>query len=202
MAFIAGKPLIPISATGGAAQESWKHYKQDLRLRLQPTSEDLADLEDKNILAWSVSACLRILKNVLSPRCFVAMPFSHHPVPQAAKAIKDIVKERGYQIMGLERKTGSTNIVEDIWDSIHHCDIAIIDLTDHRPNVYYEMGIAHTLNKRHILLVHSKDGTIPADIPFDIRVHQIFPYRNLRSLKEHLKAQLPLAGLNLRPKNG
>lgn len=202
LAYIAGKPLIPISATGGAAQKSWHDYQRDLVLRLHPTGEELACLGDNTNLSGSVSACLSILKRVLLPRCFVAMSFSDHPLALAFETILGVVKECGYQAVRVDRETFSGSIVEEVWDSIHHCDVAIIDLTAHRPNVYYEMGIAHALNKPTILVVHSEDGTVPGDIPFDIRVQRILPYGTTQSLRAHLKAQLPVVGAQHRPRHG
>jgi len=88
----------------------------------------------------------------------------------------------------------SGDIIEAIWDSIRHCDLSIVHLTGHRPNVYYEMGIAHAPSKPTLLVVYSADGTVPDNIPFDIRVQRILPYGTTQSLRAHLKAQLPIVG--------
>jgi hypothetical protein len=204
LAYVAGKPLIPISATGGAAQKSWLDYRHDLELRLHPTVEELSCFNENGAnpdLSRIVDACLSILKRVLLPRCFVAMPFSDHPLANAFETILGVVKDCCYQAVRVDRETFSGSIVEEVWDSIHHCDVAIIDLTDHRPNVYYEMGIAHALNKPTILVMHSEDGTVPGNIPFDIRVQRILPYGTTQSLRAHLKAQLPVVVTQHRPRH-
>jgi len=49
----------------------------------------------------------------------------------------------------------------------------VCDCTDRNPNVFYEIGIAHTLGREVVLL--SQNG---ADIPFDLRHLRYIPYLN------------------------
>lgn len=58
-------------------------------------------------------------------------------------------------------------IVQNLWDA----DYIVADLTRCNPNVYYELGIAHTLNKRTIRV--SQDVS---NIPFDIRPYVVLSY--------------------------
>ena len=203
LAYIAGKPLIPIPSTGGAAMSAWQDYEPELRSRLNTSDSEIADLNDSEVLSQGVTACLGILRRVLLPRCFVAMPFiQRHPVPNAYETISNVVKSKGYQVVRVDQEKFSGSIVEEVWDAIHHCDLAVVDLTAHRPNVYYEMGIAHALGKPTLLLVHSEDGNVPDDIPFDIRVQRILPYGTAQSLAAHLDTQVPTAGEILQTPRG
>jgi nucleoside 2-deoxyribosyltransferase len=54
--------------------------------------------------------------------------------------------------------------ISDVWDAINHAQVLIADCTDRNPNVFYELGVAHTLGKPVIQIAQSKD-----DIPFDVR---------------------------------
>lgn len=198
LAYIAGKPIILLPSTGGAARKCWEDYKPDLLARLNLSNDELSALNDETNLSRGVSACICILQRVLLPRCFVAMPFSDHPEPNAYDIISSVAKEHGYQVVRVDREKFSGSIVEEVWHSIQHCDLAVVDLTEHRPNVYYEMGIAHALNKPTLLLVFSENGCVPDDIPFDIRVQRILPYGTTQSLRGHLKAQLPIVGTHRR----
>lgn len=66
------------------------------------------------------------------------------------------------------------NIIQDIVVGIAEADIIIADLTGLNPNVFYELGIAHTMDKKTIVITQNID-----DLPFDIQ-----PYRaNQYSLK-------------------
>lgn len=55
------------------------------------------------------------------------------------------------------------HIIEDIVSLICRASVVICDLTDRNANVFYEMGIAHTLGKDVIMVAQSKN-----DIPFDV----------------------------------
>ncbi len=55
-------------------------------------------------------------------------------------------------------------VVEDIWDSICGARVVVVDVTGRNPNVFYELGICHTLGKECIVITQDK-----ADVPFDIR---------------------------------
>lgn len=194
LAYIANKPLIPMPSMGGAANSCWENYRPELIQRLKPSDQELAGLEDRSNLHNGVSACLTILQRVLRPRCFIAMPFEEHPLPGVFENIKSVAETRGYQVVRVDHERFSGNVVEEVWDSIRHCDIAIVDLTGHRPNVYYEMGIAHALNKPTLLLAYNEKGVVPDDIPFDIRVQRILAYGTTQTLRSHLSSQLPLVG--------
>lgn len=55
-------------------------------------------------------------------------------------------------------------IIEDIWKNINEAKIIIAELTGRNPNVFYEVGIAHTVGKEVILISQIMD-----DVPFDLR---------------------------------
>jgi len=77
------------------------------------------------------------------------------------------------------------DIVEDIWSEILTAKIIIADITARNPNVFYELGIAHTLGKDVILLTQSVD-----DIPFDLNRYRHIIYQDNFDGYETLKAQL------------
>ncbi len=80
---------------------------------------------------------------------------------------------------------GNKPIIEDIWKSINEAKIVIAELTDRNPNVFYEVGIAHTIGKEVILITQSMD-----DVPFDLKhlrciVYEYTP-RGCKMLEENL----------------
>lgn len=192
LAFIAGKPVIPMPATGGAALEGWMEYEQELVERLHLTQDEIAALNDSHNIHRAVSACLNILTRVLRPQCFVAMPLAH-PLPGVYGAIRTAAEDKGYQAIRVDQDSVSGNIIESIWGYIRHSDLVVADLTDANPNVCYEAGISHALGKTTLLTVFSPDGKVPDYIPFDLRVMTIFPYEVIESLRALLKLRLPSA---------
>ena len=63
------------------------------------------------------------------------------------------------------------NIIKDIVVGIAEADIIIVDLTGLNPNVFYELGIAHAMDKKTIIITQNID-----DLPFDIRSYRANQY--------------------------
>lgn len=64
-------------------------------------------------------------------------------------------------------------IIQDIVSLIDRSRVVICDCTGRNPNVFYEIGIAHTLGREVILITQNA-----ADIPFDLRHLRYVPYLN------------------------
>ena len=56
------------------------------------------------------------------------------------------------------------NILADIIPPIYYADIVIADLTGLNPNVMYELGIAHSFNKKTIMITRDELGCLPFDL--------------------------------------
>ena len=63
-------------------------------------------------------------------------------------------------------------ITADIWKMINAAQIVIADITVHNANVFYELGIAHTLGK-NVIITKAHGGAKP---PFDIQMWRYFEY--------------------------
>ncbi len=64
------------------------------------------------------------------------------------------------------------NILRDIIEPIYYADVVIADLTGLNANVMYELGIAHTLNKKTIVI--TKDEL--SKLPFDLKQYRAKDY--------------------------
>lgn len=188
LGYAAERPLVPLLAAGGTAAEVWEDYRGDLLLRARADERDERGLRDRAI---AVATCLSVLRRVLRPRCFVAMRFTDHPVANAFETIRAVGEDLGFQIVRIDQENVAGSIVDGIWDSIRQSDVAIVDLTDHRPNVYYELGICHALGKPCVMTVYNRDGRVPDDIPFDIRARQVRAYGTTDSLATQLREAIP-----------
>lgn len=107
---------------------------------------------------------------------FVIMPFTEHWSKDVwEQAISVAVKEMGMNPVRADNLYGP-NIMEDIWTGILQSSIVICDTTNRNPNVFYELGIAHTLGKKIILLTQDVD-----DIPFDLQAYRHVVYETTMS---------------------
>jgi hypothetical protein len=146
--------------------------------------------------------------------CFIVMPFSDEDLQVVYEDfVKPTVIAEGFQCERGDDVFGSNVVMDDILSSIETCDMVIADLTRKNANVFYEVGIAHTLKKPVLLLAQSIE-----DVPFDLRHRRILLYEynprgckklertlpdNLKAMERDRKqgAQVPKKGRKARAKS-
>lgn len=120
-----------------------------------------------------------------TPSAFALMPFKpRREFEEVFNALK-----RGFRLsrpkLNLKNAgepTRASPITQDILEGIRSADLVVADMTGRNANVFYELGVAHVLHpNRHVMLITRS----MRDVPFDLRVFRIFPYRlrDLRSLE-------------------
>ena len=100
-------------------------------------------------------------------------------------AIEDVFKDFGIDAKAVNDMQHEEAITERILSEIETREFLIADLTFERPNVYYEIGYAHALNKRVILV--RKKGT---KLHFDVAHRNCPEYENTTALRKLLKERL------------
>lgn len=190
LAFVANKPVIPIPCTGGTAEDRWDKYEKELVSRLNASTSQVESLKQTTNAAQAIDTCIELLHGVLRPRCFVAMPFTNHPLDDAFVAIREAIERHGYQAVRIDRETFIGNVVEAIWNEIRQCDAVVADITNSNPNVFYELGIAHSLDKPTVLVVFDPNDGTPIEVPFNISVQRVLPYATRDVLKNKVSEHL------------
>lgn len=76
-------------------------------------------------------------------------------------------------------------VIDDIWRLTNEARIVVAELTGRNPNVFYETGLAHAINKEVILITQSSD-----DVPFDLRHRRYIRYQNTPEGIEQFKVDL------------
>lgn len=117
--------------------------------------------------------------------CFIIMPFTDKLNPIYESIIKPVIKDLKLECLRADEIFTSKPIIEDIWDNIKKARFLIADLTERNPNVFYELGLAHALNKEVILLTQDIN-----DVPFDLRHFRIIVYQDSISGADKLKSTL------------
>jgi hypothetical protein len=96
--------------------------------------------------------------------CFVLMPFSNDFNDVYKLGIKEACAAAGAYCERVDEQIFIDRILDRIYNQIAKADIIVADMTGRNPNVFYEVGYAHALDKLTILLTKNAD-----DIPFDLK---------------------------------
>jgi len=131
---------------------------------------------------------------------FMVMPFAAEFAPVYTDIVKPLVLEMGLTITrGDEFHSVQGGVMGEVWSALNSCKFVIAEITGGNDNVFYELGIAHTLNKPAILVTQAE---APQAVPFDIRHLRYIKYANTiegsAQLREELRTAITrlLADLN------
>ena len=119
-------------------------------------------------------------------KCFVAMPFDGSCDLSYNEGIVPVCKDLEMTCIRIDDDRLVSNIMSAVVKEIYDADIVIADITGSNPNVFYELGISHTLPYPNKTIMIAKQGT---KFPFDIYHHKIILYNNydLGQFKKKLK---------------
>ena len=104
-------------------------------------------------------------------RAFVLISFETDFESVYTDLIKAPLEEAGFEVLRADSQLNQQNILRDIIRGIAEADLIVADLTGLNPNVFYELGIAHTLGIPTILLTQNLD-----ELPFDLRAYRANEY--------------------------
>jgi hypothetical protein len=120
------------------------------------------------------------------PFVFVLMPFSQDFIDIYEAGIKPACREVGAYCERVDEQIFVENILHRVYKQIAKADIIVAEMTGRNPNVFYETGYAHALNKTVILLTQNAD-----DIPFDLKHYPHIVYGGkIAFLKSQLEPRI------------
>ena len=172
----------------------------------EPLTKDLGFLTDSNHLLLDVSAnkdmIIRTklpdfsffeemainLPDVKIDERMVAclMPFNHK-FDSIKRAISDVCTNLGYSFRRSDDilVENNTDLRKSIVRMILEAQIVIAVLDGRNPNVYYEIGIAHSMGKLVLLLANlNREDT--AKVPVDMLSNRLITYNGIEDLKSRL----------------
>jgi len=115
-------------------------------------------------------------------KCFVIMPFGKKKDVDGYEVdfdhvyhelIYKAVKELGVDCERCDEIIGTGSIHKKMFRGIFDADVAVVDITSLNPNVFYELGVRHSLHKS-VTLVIRRNSNLP--IPFNISGMSILGY--------------------------
>jgi hypothetical protein len=139
--------------------------------------------------------------------CFVMMPFAD-PIGGYYKTIYEpaIIKAGLRAVRADDDIFGTGKIMDQVWSGIHQAKVLVAELTGRNPNVFYELGLAHALNKPVVLISASQ-----ADVPFDLNHIRVIYYemkdpfwgeKLIAKVAENVLSALKNPGEALLPRSG
>jgi len=102
---------------------------------------------------------------------FVLMPFSPDLEEIFKTHIKSVAHALGLKANRADDFFNADMVMNDIWKRICGSRVIIADCTNRNPNVFYEIGIAHTVGKPVIIITQKSE-----DVPFDLRHYRYIHY--------------------------
>jgi len=151
---------------------------------------------------WCQSENDIVIKNFAvhreKPKVFVVMQFSSPYDELYEDVIKEICNEFNLEVLRGDETFGPGLILSDITKQISESKIIIAEISPANPNVFYEVGYAHALNKPTILIADRA-----TKLPFDVSPFRTLFYENSiagkrkieNGFRKHIEAVLSEKGL-------
>lgn len=153
---------------------------------------DAKKKEMESMIAQGVQAAInpltRVRREFISNQVFIAMPMNETARPELADThdtLKAVCGELGLIAMRVDDSRTNHRITDTIRDLIDTSEFVIADLSDNRPNVFFEAGYAEGIGKIPVYI--AKHGT---DLQFDIKDYPVIFYSNQRSLRDGVAVRL------------
>lgn len=106
------------------------------------------------------------------PFCFFIMPFRADLNFVYLYLQKYLAETHRIHVERGDHRILTQPLMEKILRQITQCDFVVADVTGGNPNVFYELGVAHTLKKPVVFLTQDE----PKDAPVDIRPYEFITY--------------------------
>jgi len=103
--------------------------------------------------------------------CFVISPFGGWFDTYYEEIFQPAIKKAGLAPCRADDLFRPSSIVQDIWQYVQDAEIVLADLTGKNPNVLYELGLAHALDKPVVMV-----SQVLEDVPFDLRALRVTTY--------------------------
>lgn len=116
---------------------------------------------------------------------FVVMPFDPSFDAVFELLIKPPLEQAGFEVTRADLSNNQTQILRDIVTMLARADLVLADVTDLNGNVMYELGLAHAMGKRTVMLTQSI-----AQLPFDLHSYRANEYSTHFSEASKLKEKL------------
>jgi len=189
---IANKPLLPLASLGGAAARIYDQELSDFERKyaglLDKIEFEQLNSVKSNLTDHAIDIIALAQKVAGSRYALVIMSYAPRADLKDAYATFCRVAEAqdmGFKCRRVNEKNASDRILPEILDRIERSAFIIVDLTDLRPNVFYELGYADGLRKK--VIVTAKKGT---ELPFDVKDIPTIFWESYEDLADDLRNRI------------
>ena len=130
----------------------------------------------------------------MTKRCFIVSPIGEEGSVTRSNAdkllnhiLKPVCENCGFEAFRSDMNLGSDVITETIIDNLENADLVIADISEHNPNVFYEMGF-RARTRKPIIYLKPKSEKLPFDVA-SIRTieYDLTDLDNVLQVKERLE---------------
>ena len=139
------------------------------KTRVLDVSEEIPRPEEKSNRIRKLGAEVAVRAG---ETCFVMQPFAPPHGNYYEKIFKPAIEKTGLQAVRADAEIfGTGKIIDQVWRGINAAKVLVAELTTRNANVFYELGLAHALNKP-VVLISSNEP----DVPFDLQHIRVIYY--------------------------
>lgn len=164
------KPLLPLAVFKGTAEDV---YRVELERRFQEFYGDkVSRMEYQRVLS-SINTephdrarlTINLAERLVTPSSvFIIMSFTRRDeYRDLCASIQRVCRSYGYEAQRVDESNLTRRIIPEIIKQIRQSAFVVADITENKPNVYYELGFAQGSGKE--LILTAEQGT---ELPFDI----------------------------------
>ena len=125
----------------------------------------------------------------MEKRGFVIMSFAGKYDRVYHQAIKPAIENCGYECVRADSRPGPENIPRRIIEEIIASNIIVADISEPSPNVFYELGVSHSIGNKTITITSNVEN-----LPFDISTFRVVRYKigseELRLLRNDIEENI------------
>ncbi len=196
---LANKPIVPVAAFGLAAEQIFvdeqRNFEQRYGSRLSSGDYEILnrvlpdEITQESIDSFAKDVVSLAEQLIASTEAFIIMSFSEKGhLQDAYDTFCEVCKENHFHGFKVDDHIDiKQRIVPTVLDSIRRSAFIIADVSEPRPNVYYELGYAQALGKSVITTAY--EGT---QLPFDIFDVPTLYWDNQRTLRQELDKRIKL----------
>ncbi|HDE5537744.1 TPA: hypothetical protein PDQ86_002306 [Staphylococcus aureus] len=124
-------------------------------------------------------------------KCFIACPIGTDDSKVRRNSdflLQSIIKpalESDFEIQRSDLISSTNKITDEIIGGLTNSELVIVDLSTHNPNVFYELGYRHALERPTITMINKDENT-----PFDVSAYRTIYYSELYADVVNAKDQL------------